>query len=180
MLIAWLVDELKNAIHYERVLASEDPLTGILNRREFYARAALELDLARKFDRPFSLIYFDLDHFKQVNDEHGHNEGDRQLTTITQAISGNIRKTDIFARLGGDEFAVMLPHASREDTGRIVTKLVDAVTAELKAIHSPVTLSAGVVVFDIPPESVDAMIKRADALMYEAKLTGKNRVLFLQ
>ena len=178
MMIARIVYELKLAIHHERTLAGTDPLTGIFNRREFYIRSALELDRAKRFGHPLSMIYFDLDQFKTVNDQQGPDEGDRQLQLIARTISDKIRKTDIFARLGGDEFALILPNASPDDAKQIVPKLVNAVKDELKKIHSPVTLSVGVVTYALHSIPVEEMLSRADALMFQAKERGKDQILY--
>jgi len=180
VMISWMLNELQIVIQNERALARVDDLTGIFNRREFYDRAYLELTLAERYKRPFSLAYFDLDLFKKVNDEMGHQQGDHVLRVITNLVSLNIRKTDTFARLGGDEFALLLPNVKQDDAKHIIPKLVQAVKDEMQAINSPVTLSVGVITFLSPPKSVDEMINGADALMYQAKLLGKNKILYHQ
>lgn len=177
-LIAYLLNELKLTIRFEREISRRDPLTGIFNSREFREQLGLELQRADRLSYPISLMYIDLDNFKQVNDEHGHSAGDEQLKLIAQVIGGIIRKTDLFARLGGDEFALFLPNVDRDNVQHVVKKVEDAVSREMNALASPVTLSIGAVTFHSPPESVDDFLNKADALMYQAKMMGKQRAMY--
>lgn len=179
-IFAFLLHELKSAIRHERAMARTDELTGISNRREFFAQAELEIRRAQRHGYAFSLAYFDLDFFKQVNDEQGHTEGDKLLKAISGLISGAIRKTDLFARLGGDEFALLLPNTAQEEAKIVLGKMERIVSDEMTRLHLPVTLSIGAVTFNSPPVSVDEMIAKADALMYQAKAKGKNRTLYFR
>lgn len=178
LLIAWLIGELKLVNLRESTLARTDHLTGIMNTREFYERAQLEIKRSSRNGQPFSVAYIDLDNFKQVNDEQGHSAGDKLLKAITKTISSNLRETDLFARIGGDEFILLLPNTGLEKAGVVIGKLEEAVKAVLKI--TPVTFSAGVTTFGVQPETVDEMLNIADALMYQAKLQGKNRVFYQQ
>ncbi len=177
-LIAYLLNELKLTIRFEREISRRDPLTGIFNSREFREQLGLELQRADRLSYPISLMYIDLDNFKQVNDTRGHSAGDEQLKLIAQVISGIIRKTDLFARLGGDEFALFLPNVDRASVKYVVNKVEEAVSREMTALASPVTLSIGVVTFHSPPLSVDDFLNKADALMYQAKTMGKQRAMY--
>lgn len=181
LIFAWLLNELKNALHTESEMARKDSLTGIKNHREFHAQAKLELSRASHLSQPLSLIYFDLDSFKKINDEQGHTVGDQLLQTVTRVVSNIIRKSDLFARLGGDEFALLLPNTTQEEVCRVVRKIETALTNETAEIHLPVTISVGIVTFKSLPQTVDEMINKADTLMYQAKSLGKGRsVYFLQ
>lgn len=178
LLIAFLLNELKLALQLEREMSRRDPLTGIFNSREFRAQLGQELQRADRLSYPISLMYIDLDNFKQVNDTRGHSAGDEQLKRIAQVIGGIIRKTDLFARLGGDEFALFLPNVDRASVKYVVNKVEEAVSREMTALASPVTLSIGVVTFHSPPLSVDDLLNKADALMYRAKTAGKQRAMY--
>lgn len=178
LLIAWLIGELKQVNLRESTLARTDHLTGIMNTREFYERAQLEIKRASRNGQPFSVAYIDLDNFKQVNDEQGHSAGDELLKAITKTISNNLRETDLFARIGGDEFILLLPNTDLKKAGVVISKLEATVKAVLKI--TPVTFSAGVTTFGVQPETVDEILNIADALMYQAKLQGKNRVFYQQ
>lgn len=179
-IFAFLLHELRSAIRHERAMARTDELTGISNRREFFTQAELEIRRAKRHGYVFSLAYFDLDFFKQVNDERGHTEGDKVLKAISGLISGVIRQTDLFARLGGDEFALLLPDTAQKEARVVLEKVEKIVSDEMTCLHMPVTLSIGAVTFNSPPASVDEMIAKADSLMYQAKLGGKNQTLYFQ
>lgn len=177
-LFAYLLHELKSAYNTERVLARTDFLTGVFNRREFIEQLEIEIGRAKRLDYPVSLAYIDLDNFKYVNDGKGHSAGDEQLRLIAHTIMGVIRKTDLFARLGGDEFGLFLPNVDRASAKNVMEKIENAVMRELDRVNSPVTLSAGVVTFQAPPANVDTLLQRADALMYQAKQSGKKRTIY--
>lgn len=178
--IAYLLYELKLALHTERTLARTDFLTGIFNRREFIEQLKYEIERAKRFAYPVSLAYIDLDDFKSVNDKLGHNAGDDQLRLISQTISSVIRRTDLFARLGGDEFGLFLPDVDQVNVKLVLEKINKAVIDAMSFLNSPVTLSVGVITFNTPPESVDKMLNMADALMYQAKKTGKKNILYFE
>jgi diguanylate cyclase (GGDEF)-like protein len=153
-----------------------DPLTGAANARAFRGRARDEIDRSRRYGRPFTLAYVDLDNFKAVNDRFGHSAGDNLLRLVTDNIRKNLRTTDIFARVGGDEFVLLLPETGPESARAVLDKLQDKVTSSLQEAKWPVTLSVGAVIYLSPPDSVDAMIVQADNLMYQVKHSGKNRI----
>jgi diguanylate cyclase (GGDEF)-like protein len=180
MLGGLLLSELKQALSQERSLSRTDYLTGICNSREFYTRANLEIERARRYKYPFSLAYIDLDDFKQINDNLGHSEGDRLLRLFAQTTSDIIRKTDMFARLGGDEFAILFPNTDQEGARCAVEKLEETIDARMKHLPRPVTMSIGVITFKNAPGSVDGMLQKADDMLYKAKRAGKSRSLFTQ
>lgn len=179
-LVALLLRELKHALRYERRLARTDHLTGIFNRREFHEQLEYEIKRAARLNYPITFAYIDLDNFKQLNDKQGHAAGDEQLKLIALSISKTIRKTDLFARLGGDEFGLFLPNVDQTAARMVIAKVENAVTAQMQNLHSPITLSMGVVTFHMPPASSKELILKADALMYEAKQKGKGQVVYLQ
>lgn len=178
LFIANILIELKEALQIERNYARRDFLTGITSKREFFGQLVIELHRAEQIKYPISFGYIDLDNFKKVNDEFGHSKGDEQLRLITNTITGMIRKTDCFARLGGDEFGLFLPNVDQKNAQQIFEKVKDATMEKLREVNSPITLSAGVITFLVPPHSVDEMLHEADSLMYRAKALGKNQVFY--
>jgi diguanylate cyclase (GGDEF)-like protein len=180
VLILWLLQEFKRALYHERMLAQTDYLTGIANSREFYRQVAEELARAKRSKQPISLAYIDLDGFKHVNDHLGHLAGDHLLRVVAQTIQSTIRKTDLAGRLGGDEFAILMPNTDHSGMQVIIGRVRDNVLQQMKLLQSSITLSAGVICFDLPPTDVDHMIQQADRLMYRVKAQGKNDVLYFE
>ncbi|MGB7970710.1 MAG: GGDEF domain-containing protein [Candidatus Deferrimicrobiaceae bacterium] len=176
LIILIVLSRLKDAYEHVKTLSSIDPLTGVLNGRAFQERANAELARARRYSHPFTVAYIDLDNFKAVNDRFGHSTGNTVLCTVADTASGNLRTTDIVARLGGDEFAILFPETGEESARAVLSKLRDTVSGSMQTNGWPITLSIGAVTFRKPPESVDRMLKTADALMYEAKRDGKSRI----
>jgi diguanylate cyclase (GGDEF)-like protein len=158
--------------------ARRDPLAGISNRRHFFELAGTEMVRAQRYKRPFTVAYKDLDNFKAVSDQYGHDVGDVLLGLVSKIMSRNIRSTDTVARLGGDEFALPLPEADVQSAGQVTQKLHKQLLAAMQKKRWPVTFSVGVVTFLTPPSSVDDMIKVVDALMYEAKNSGKDQIKY--
>ncbi len=123
LIITYIIFELKNALGKHKALAGTDPLTSVANRRAFFELANMELNKARRYRHPFSVVYIDIDNFKKVNDNLGHNVGDRLLCSVAKMIKQNIRVIDILARLGGDEFAILLSETGAETAGLVASKL---------------------------------------------------------
>lgn len=176
LLFVALLSLLKAALGREEKLSRTDPLTGLLNRRYFYELGGMELERARRYRHPLTLAYLDLDNFKEVNDTLGHEVGDEVLEQTASLFHENLREIDVIARLGGDEFAVLLPEAEAVGGALAVAKLRDRFLAEAKRRAWPVSLSIGLVTWTEPPETVDAMLSEADALMYSVKNSGKNAI----
>ncbi|HTC77354.1 MAG TPA: diguanylate cyclase, partial [Terriglobales bacterium] len=109
-------EQLAAALAAEKELSRSDPLTGLPNRRAFYEVALAEADRARRYRHPLSLAYLDVDNFKQVNDDYGHDAGDELLVRVAEVLRRNLRNNDIVARLGGDEFAMLLPETPASAT----------------------------------------------------------------
>jgi diguanylate cyclase (GGDEF)-like protein len=167
--------EAKSLYIRERELSREDPLTGIGNRRAFLEALTNEAARARRYLRPLTVVYLDLDDFKQVNDTYGHAAGDAVLAAVGQTIQESIREVDAAARLGGDEFALILPETDTEATRLVVQKVQANVRAALAGALGTVSFGIGAATFRIPPASAEQMIEAADGLMYTAKQAGKNR-----
>ncbi|TQV70967.1 GGDEF domain-containing protein [Aliikangiella marina] len=161
-------------------IASRDALTNIYNLRYFIERMQQETDRARRYETPVSLIYFDLDHFKKVNDTYGHPVGDKVLIEVAKTVKDLVRSYDIFARVGGEEFAILQPTCGIEDSKKSAEMIRDAIENLTIQINDgktvQVTLSCGVTEW-VVGEDVDAFYKRADGFLYQAKQTGRNKVV---
>ena len=156
-----------------------DHLTGIGNRRAFFDAAETELRRWRRLPRPLSLLMIDVDHFKKVNDTHGHPVGDEVLRHIARLMEATFRQIDVVARIGGEEFAVLLPSADVAVAQRAAERLRAAIEAQPASTDAgPVrcTVSIGIATMDQVTPSVDALLKRADEALYAAKHGGRNQV----
>ena len=156
------------------LLAITDPLTKIANRRHYNNTLANEIYFAKRYAKAFSLIMFDIDFFKKINDEYGHDVGDKILVTYTQFIQSHLRKADTFCRIGGEEFAIILPHTRKQNAYEIAQKLRSMIEESQEIL--PITMSFGVVEYR-DEESADDIFKRADDALYRAKESGRNRVV---
>jgi len=169
---------LKQSYQKVRELARTDHLTGVANGRYFTEILTLEMEHAHRHNRPLSLAYIDIDNFKQVNDQRGHEAGDSLLRLVAQTMKQAVRANDLVARVGGDEFAILF----REETQDHVRAVMDRIKYHLARIAAqndwPVTFSAGVVSCTGSACLADQLIKRADRLMYAVKTAGKNMVKY--
>jgi diguanylate cyclase (GGDEF)-like protein len=161
-----------------RLQASQDPLTGLKNRRRFEEDLRSELARSRREDTVGAVLMLDLDNFKQVNDTLGHPAGDRVIADIAGLLRGRTRATDVVARLGGDEFAAVLPRCDldeAEDVADAIARAIRMNTPPGKAAP-PITASIGIATFGPRTESYDAVLSAADNAMYEAKHAGRDSV----
>ena len=169
----------RDAAEEARHAAVCDHLTGIGNRRAFFEAAETELRRWQRLPRPLSLLLIDVDHFKRVNDSHGHPVGDAVLRHIAGLMGTTFRQIDLVARIGGEEFAVLLPAADLASAQRAAERLRAALEAQPAPTDAgPVgcTVSIGISTMDDTTGSVDALLKRADDALYAAKHSGRNRV----
>jgi diguanylate cyclase (GGDEF)-like protein len=162
-----------------RQMATADPLTGAPNRRAFDAEIAAAALRARRNGTRLGLAIFDLDHFKQVNDTHGHAVGDAVLRHVVGVVRDTLRETDFFARLGGEEFGLLLDDASMDTIQLAAERIRQAV--ERSSLVLPegiiqITVSAGTAVGEPGEADVDALYHDADMALYRAKANGRNRV----
>jgi diguanylate cyclase (GGDEF)-like protein len=176
---------LHNAYLYQETqrLATTDSLTGLSNYRHFHQVLELEVQRARRRGYPIGLVLMDMDHFKDVNDRHGHPVGDHALRLVADDLRGRLRRTDVIARVGGEEFAVLLPGASLHEVATVAEK-VRAAVEQLPPVQGKgsaaapcaVTLSAGGV--SLAADVVDAtlLVNYADQALYQAKREGRNQV----
>jgi len=157
-------------------LATHDPLTQVLNARSFEQRLTQELERNRRYRHPMALLYLDLDDFKAVNDSHGHQTGDAVLRLVADAIRGAVRQADAVGRMGGDEFAVLMPETDAALADAVAQRLASSIGTVFDG--SPqVTASIGLVSCTATDAGTDAVLRRADQAMYDAKRAGKNRVV---
>ncbi|RSM61648.1 hypothetical protein DMB66_24340 [Actinoplanes sp. ATCC 53533] len=160
-------------------LATTDGLTGLFNRRHFFELALRELALSRRRSGPLTVVMLDIDHFKQINDRHGHPVGDQVIATVAQRLAATVRGTDVLGRYGGEEFAVLLPDTG-DDGSSILAERLRAVIGDrpIETDTGPltVTVSVGVASRDTDM-SVAELLGRADRALYQAKEGGRNRVV---
>ena len=158
------------------LLATHDPLTTVLNARAFASQVAQELGRNRRYGRPLALIYLDLDDFKRVNDAHGHATGDAVLRLVADAMRSAVRQADFVGRLGGDEFGVLMPETDGSVAHSVANRLAGGIRTVFRGTPS-VTASIGVVAVTGTEAGSDELLRKADQAMYEAKRTGKDRVV---
>lgn len=158
-------------------LAHTDPLTGLANRRFLFEQLESEFARARRYNRPFSLLYIDLDGFKAVNDQFGHLFGDEILRGSAIAMQAVLRSTDLLARIGGDEFAVLMPETRLQGSLNAASKLRKALAAYSRQLSSTIptlTFSVGISEITREDEEIEDILSRADRAQYLAKTTGKS------
>jgi len=161
--------------HISRSLT--DPLTGLPNRREFNERLEERMSAWNRRREVFSLLMLDVDHFKAMNDKYGHPAGDQVLRTIARTLRTAVRREDAVARYGGEEFAILLPNSTLEQAALVAEKVREAVSrvvVEHNCEKIAVTASGGLAVIG-PGDTVESLIQRADAALYAAKASGRNR-----
>ncbi|HZO23227.1 MAG TPA: sensor domain-containing diguanylate cyclase [Steroidobacteraceae bacterium] len=180
---------LENAINRARLVRSglTDFLTGFHNRRYLQARLGEELARAQREQHAVACLMIDVDHFKRINDRHGHLAGDAVLREVAHRISDHMRLSDTGARFGGDEFAIVLPHGTLKDAEKVATRVLDAVRSQPIDIGGrqgeTVSLSIGVAAASALPKGTrdysqlaERLLAEADAALYRAKSEGRNRV----
>ena len=161
------------------ILATTDQLTGLSNRRHFLARGAYELGHARRLNKSLSVLAIDVDHFKQINDTHGHQVGDEVLRAAAHAFHASLRQDDILGRIGGDEFMALLPATNLHEATAIAERIRIAVQSLLLSetqMPLRVTVSIGVALLTEEIVDLDALLLRTDEALYAAKRAGRDRV----
>lgn len=161
------------------VLATRDELTGVYNRRQFLVLAEREWARCRRYDMGAALLMLDVDHFKRVNDRHGHLAGDLLLREIARGISDTLRHADFVGRFGGEEFIVFLPHTDTLgalDVAERIREKVAATMLEWRGERVAATLSVGVGTLGIEHDNIGALVADADRALYTAKSAGRNCV----
>ena len=165
-----------------RQQATRDPLTGLRNRREFERLLADEWLRSARFQRSFALVVADIDHFKRVNDTHGHAAGDTVLKHVAGLLTGQLRTVDHLARIGGEEFAIIMVETTAKEAVQTIQRLL-VLLGETSCIlpdgteNATVTLSAGIAMMPEDADTPAALFEAADKALYTAKRTGRNRVI---
>lgn len=173
--------EAETARRIAHQLSVTDPLTQAFNRRHFFQVGAQRLAEGLDAERPMSVLLVDVDHFKSVNDVHGHGIGDEVLKQVVLACRAGLRSEDLLARLGGEEFALLLPGLSKDAACQVAERLrqniesVEVGTGTQARVET--TVSIGVATAQTRGTTLDALLQRADAAMYRAKKNGRNRVV---
>jgi len=164
------------------VQANKDELTNLPNRRHFMETLEKELVRARRYSTPFSIAYMDLDHFKQINDTHGHEAGDVVLRTIAKAIADSLRGGDTIGRVGGEEFCFSLPGVDAADSVKPCERyrmLIEQLPIQSGSQTLKMTASFGITSFRPETDDAISLIARADKALYRAKELGRNRVVVI-
>lgn len=168
--LSWIVVGDRQQLLY---LVRTDQLTGIRNRHYLQEEAVIEIDQAHRYGHAVSLILFDIDFFKQINDTYGHNEGDTVLKNLANVVSALLRTSDRFARWGGEEFVVLLSYCNSTAAFQAAEKIRQEIAAAHLTPHQSVTVSLGVAELQ-EAETLDALVGRADKALYRAKESGRN------
>lgn len=175
------ITERKNLENELRSLAQTDPLTGLLNRRYFLERCRTEMERSRRYGGSLALIMVDLDHFKAVNDNHGHLAGDRVLESFGELCREMLRSSDLMGRFGGEEFALLLIGTSEEQAYQLALRIQKRLRDReipFQDKYLRITMSAGVTLCCPKEDRLEDLISRADDLLYKAKAEGRDRVLY--
>jgi len=161
-------------------LATTDPLTGALNRRSFDNAYARELERTKRAKNRLFVMLLDIDHFKKINDQYGHAEGDKALMQLVSTCKSTLRKTDVLARIGGEEFAILSPTDDAAEAMTLAERIrenIMSITVDVAAGVFSFTVSIGVANAEPGENTVTGVLARADRALYEAKRSGRNRVI---
>lgn len=173
-------DRLAADVEQTIAMAITDPLTGLRNRRYLETHLVSLVRQAREAELPLSVMVIDIDHFKRINDIHGHDAGDRVIREVARRLRAHTRSLDMTCRYGGEEFVILMPETTLDTAEGVAERLRRLIEAEAFALPSQdemlVTVSIGVAGFTGPEDNGEAMIKRADQALYAAKGAGRNRV----
>ncbi|MDE2048491.1 MAG: GGDEF domain-containing protein, partial [Betaproteobacteria bacterium] len=170
------VRRLQNEVH---LMAERDELTQLLNRRGFVQHAAPLVNGSVARGEQIALVMFDLDHFKALNDNHGHDTGDKLLVEVARIIAANVRRDDLVARMGGEEFVVLMPNITTDEAleiaHRVRLALVRVNVNDAEGVPVFCTTSAGIALAEAGSASWESLYSRADRALYQAKSAGRNR-----
>jgi diguanylate cyclase (GGDEF)-like protein len=175
-----LADQLRAANDKLAELAATDPLTGLRNRRAVYEHLEREYARAKRYRHPLAVFMLDLDHFKSVNDTHGHHIGDAVLKLVADTLKRSVRETDLVGRYGGEEFIILAPETSSKDAwivGERVRATIAAASAAADGLPDVTTSIGGVTTESEAVRAFEDLVHVADAALYEAKDAGRNRVV---
>ena len=182
LLLRWLPEAMRQrraaddrAAHLGE-LAATDPMTGLSNRRAFTERAEAEIARCRRHQRPLALLMIDIDRFKAINDEHGHEVGDEAIVALANICQCRVRESDLVARLGGEEFGVLLPETDLAAARALAETLRDAISAHrIAVLEGDLMFTVSIGVSALTDGRLDTLMKHADLALYEAKHGGRDR-----
>ncbi len=170
---------LRDALRFVKKLAATDSLTGISNRRHFLEKSQVEFERSLRYGHPLSILALDIDHFKSINDNFGHQAGDQVLEAICQCCSKLLRNSDIFGRLGGEEFSILLPDTNQSDAKETAQRVLDAVSGTEVHYENRIirfTTSIGIAQVNDKSDSLEELMRCSDEALYKAKHNGRNRM----
>ncbi|MEC8355399.1 MAG: diguanylate cyclase [Verrucomicrobiota bacterium] len=162
-----------------QILCRTDPLTTAANRRAFNEILSQEFSRFKRSQKEYALIMIDLDHFKSINDQHGHSVGDQVLIEVTERCKDNIRVHDIMARLGGEEFCILLPYTDSDQAKKVAERLREKIEIKpiiVDGLRVKVTISVGISLVSTVDEDGHQAMERADQKLFQAKESGRNRI----
>ena len=171
---------LQQALAREQTLSRTDSLTGVFTRRHFFEAANHEFEAAKRYDRPFAIIMFDVDRLKEFNDLYGHQAGDELIKTAAHLTQLQLRATDVLARYGGDEFVILLSNSSGVEALQAAERIRENVAShqlEMGGTRINITVSLGIAEFGDKTRTVDQLVQHADKALYKAKHAGRNCVV---
>ena len=177
--------ELEAMLHHVEAMAITDALTGLYNRRRFTDVLRNQFAVTKRYKNPLSCLLIDIDHFKSINDRHGHHAGDQVLQTVAQRLAADLREVDLAARYGGEEFAVLLPHTSKENAAVVAHRLLQvARTLEIEFDGTQLSVTVSIGVSSSTDLASDAqaeyLVRAADIALYRAKSEGRDRVVLFE
>ena len=162
-----------------QILCRTDPLTTAANRRAFNEILSQEFSRFKRSQKEYALIMIDLDHFKSINDQHGHSVGDQVLIEVTERCKDNIRVHDILARLGGEEFCILLPYTDSDQAKKVAERLREKIEIKpiiVDGLRVKVTISVGISLVSTGDEDGHQAMERADQKLFQAKESGRNQI----
>jgi diguanylate cyclase (GGDEF)-like protein len=175
ILVVYAFSQVRERYHQMRQMAHSDPLTGLPNRRYIEPLLEQEVFRAERYNRGFAVLIADLDHFKEVNDQHSHAVGDQVLREVALRLTGCLRRSDTLARWGGEEFLVLAPATNLEQARLLGNRMLETMRERPFVGHIPLTLSLGIGCYH-PHDTLEQIIFRADAALYRAKNLGRDRL----
>ncbi|MCQ3938497.1 MAG: hypothetical protein DPW18_15820 [Chloroflexi bacterium] len=173
-------ETLQSAFEREQIASRTDSLTGVFNRRYFFELIEYEFAASRRYRRPLSIVMFDIDLFKRINDTYGHQVGDEVLRHVARVVRNQLRESDVLSRYGGDEFVLLLPNSDEREAAAVLRRIHRKIRSSKYLVEgkSPidVTISAGIASWQPGMESPTQLIRSADEALYSAKGAGRNRM----
>lgn len=171
---------LRRAFEREQLASRTDSLTGVFNRRYFFELLGYEFTASQRYERPLSLVMFDVDFLKKINDTYGHQVGDELLKKAAEAVRGELRASDVLARYGGDEFVILLSNSDEHDASMVLERIYREVQSAYIRVDGKklgITISAGIASIQPEMDKADQLVMQADRALYTAKNSGRNRMM---